>query len=90
MAEAIRGRSAIRGVTAVAQRPDGTRVTFMPFPTPLFDADGELTGAVNMLVDITEQRQAGDLRQQAARCTRLARMVGEPQAASALEWMATQ
>src|SRR3954465_12368674 len=31
MAEAIRDRRAVRGVTAVAQRPDGSRVIFMPF-----------------------------------------------------------
>jgi hypothetical protein len=46
----------IRGVEAVAERPDGTRVPFIAYPTPLFDATGRLTGAVNMLVDI---RQAG-------------------------------
>jgi hypothetical protein len=27
-----------RAMTAVAERPDGTRVHFMPFPTPLHDA----------------------------------------------------
>ena len=30
----------------------------MPFPTPLRDADGAVIGAVNMLVDITDRRQA--------------------------------
>ena len=40
---------------AIAERPDGTRVPFIPYPTPLFDASGELIGAVNMLVDITER-----------------------------------
>jgi PAS domain-containing protein len=90
MAEAIRGRRSIRGVTAVAQRPDGTQVTFMPFPTPLFATDGELTGAVNMLVDITERRQADDLRRQAERCLWLAGMVGDPKTAGALELMAMQ
>jgi PAS domain S-box-containing protein len=43
---------------AVAERPDGTRVPFIPFPTPLRDASGKVTGAINMLVDISERRQA--------------------------------
>jgi signal transduction histidine kinase len=48
----------VRGAEAVAERPDGTRVTFIPFPTPLRDASGRLTGAVNVLVDITERKRA--------------------------------
>ena len=48
----------IRGIDAVAERPDGTRVSFLPYPTPLFDSRGNLTGAVNMLVDIGERKQA--------------------------------
>src|SRR5471030_2118300 len=35
MAVAIVERRPVRGVSAVAERPDGTRVNFMPFPTPL-------------------------------------------------------
>jgi PAS domain S-box-containing protein len=72
MAEAIIKKQPIRGVTAMAERPDGTRVTFMPYPTPMMDASGELRGAVNMLIDVTDQRQAGALRAQALRCRRLA------------------
>src|SRR5580692_609506 len=52
MALAIKERKPNRGMEAVAERPDGTRVSFIPYPTPLFDAEGELIGAVNMLVDI--------------------------------------
>jgi len=58
MAIALRQRRPIRGMEAVAERPDGTRVSFVPYPTPLFDESGRLTGAVNMLVDISERRQA--------------------------------
>ena len=46
------------GVEAVAERPDGTRVPFMPFPSPLFDLSGKIVGAVNMLVDITERKKS--------------------------------
>jgi PAS domain-containing protein len=73
MADAIHSRRPIRGVTAVAERPDGVRVAFMPLPTPLFDAHGALAGAVNMLIDVTEYRQLAELRSEADRCRRLAR-----------------
>ena len=49
------------GCEAVAERPDGQRRIFMPYPTPLFDDQGRLTGAVNMLVDITERKRAEDI-----------------------------
>jgi PAS domain S-box-containing protein len=58
MAMALRQQRPIRGVEAVAERPDGTRIAFVPYPTPLFDASGKLTGAVNMLVDIGEHKRA--------------------------------
>ena len=41
---------------AIAERPDGTRVPFLPYPTPLRDATGQLVGA--LLVDLTERRRA--------------------------------
>src|SRR6185437_17034588 len=56
-------KRAIRGMNAVAERPDGSRVPFMPYPTPLFDANGELVGAVNMLFDLTENNRANELQQ---------------------------
>ena len=60
MAVAIRERRAVRGVEAVAERPDGTRINFMPFPTPVFDDEGQLAGAVNLLLDITERGSLED------------------------------
>jgi PAS domain S-box-containing protein len=58
MAVALKESRAVRGAEAVAERPDGTRINFAPFPTPIFDAAGNMAGAVNMLVDITEQKKA--------------------------------
>jgi PAS domain-containing protein len=52
MAVAIREDRRVRGVTAVAERPDGSRVQFRPFPTPLHDANDNLVGAVNVLIDV--------------------------------------
>jgi PAS domain S-box-containing protein len=56
MALALREKRANRGMEAVAERPDGTRVSFLPYPTPLFDTAGKLTGAMNMLIDITDRQ----------------------------------
>ncbi|MGB9365020.1 MAG: PAS domain S-box protein [Xanthobacteraceae bacterium] len=59
MAIALKTRKPVRGVEAVAERSDGTRIPFAPHPTPLFDSSGALIGAVNMLLDIS-QRKSGE------------------------------
>jgi len=61
MAVALKEQRPVLGCEAVAERPDGQRRVFTPYPTPLFDASGRLTGAVNMLVDITERKRAEDI-----------------------------
>ena len=71
MAQAIKQQRAIRDVVAIAERPDGSRVAFRPYPTPLFDSEMKLTGAVNVLIDVTAE-QAKSLRAQAEHCRRLA------------------
>ncbi|MEA2951110.1 MAG: hypothetical protein QOJ96_630 [Alphaproteobacteria bacterium] len=58
MAIALKENRPVRGAEAIAERPDGTRIPFIPYPTPLRDQQGKLVGAVNMLVDITERKQA--------------------------------
>ncbi|WP_247412677.1 PAS domain S-box protein, partial [Bradyrhizobium sp. 23] len=58
MAIALRENREVRGAEAVAERPDGRRVPFIPYPTPLRDAAGNLVGAINMLVDISERKRA--------------------------------
>jgi len=58
MAVALRERRQIRGAEAAAERPDGTRVPFLAFPTPLFDAEGKLVGGVNMLLEISDHGDA--------------------------------
>jgi PAS domain S-box-containing protein len=66
MALSLKEKRPIRGMEAIAERPDGTRVSFMSYPTPLFDSSGVLTGAVNALVDITERYQAEQAAQRLA------------------------
>ena len=59
MAVTLKRGEPVRGVEALAERPDGTRVRFLPYPTPLRDDNGRLTGAINLLMDITERYEAG-------------------------------
>src|SRR5689334_21402421 len=42
MAMALKERRAIGGAEAILERPDRSRVPFLAFATPLFDAEGEL------------------------------------------------
>ncbi|HTC03515.1 MAG TPA: PAS domain S-box protein [Xanthobacteraceae bacterium] len=58
MALALKEGRPIRGKEAVAERPDGTRIPFIPFPTPIRDSNGKVIGGINMLVDVTERKQA--------------------------------
>ena len=62
MAIALREGRSVRGAEAIAERPDGTRVCFMPYPTPLRDERGTIVGGINMLVDITERKAADETR----------------------------
>jgi PAS domain S-box-containing protein len=58
IALALKENRPIRGKEVIAERPDGTRIPYIPFPTPLYDANGKLVGAINMLVDVSERKQA--------------------------------
>jgi PAS domain S-box-containing protein len=71
MAEAVKNRQEVRGKVAIALRPDGSRVAFRPYPTPLFDSEGNFSGAINMLIDVSDE-QVNSLNDQAERCRRLA------------------
>nr|WP_298101112.1 PAS domain S-box protein [uncultured Shinella sp.] len=66
MAIAIKENRAIRGEEAIAERPDGTRVPFIPYPTPLHDSEGKLIGAINMLVDISDRKKAEEYAERLA------------------------
>jgi PAS domain S-box-containing protein len=88
MAEAIKHRNPIRNEIAIALRPDGSRVAFKPYPTPLFDSEGNLSGAINMMVDVSEE-QSESLKEQATRCRRLARSTNDLRTSDILKTMAS-
>lgn len=58
LAVSLREKRAVRDQEIIVERPDGTRRHVMPYPLPILDVSGEVTGAINMLLDITERRQA--------------------------------
>ncbi|NGO51041.1 PAS domain S-box protein [Allomesorhizobium camelthorni] len=63
MAVALREEREVRGSEAIAERPDGTRVPFLAFPTPLRDRSGKMIGALNMLVDLSTQKKREESQQ---------------------------
>jgi hypothetical protein len=87
MAQAIKEKRIIRDAVAIAERPDGSRRAFRPYPTPLFDGHDELTGAINLLVDVTDE-QAAALHEQAERCRRLASALYSRESTTVLSRMA--
>jgi len=57
MARAIKEGRPIEGEEIVVQRPDGSFCNIMPHPIPFFDESGAVAGAINTLIDVTEQRK---------------------------------
>ena len=58
MAIALKENRIVRGADIIVERPDGTRIWCAPYPTPLRDATGRVIGGVNMLIDLTDRKQA--------------------------------
>jgi PAS domain S-box-containing protein len=55
---AVTDGPAVRGQEAILERADGTRISIIPYPTPLHDGTGAIVGVVNMMVDISERKEA--------------------------------
>ncbi len=58
MATALKGGEVKPGTECFAERPDGSRFWFTPFPTILRDDEGRILGGMNLLMDITERKIA--------------------------------
>jgi PAS domain S-box-containing protein len=75
MALAVLEGTPTNGAEAILERPDGTRRFVLAHANPLRNSAGQLVGAVNVLVDITERRgmqealQASEARIQAVVAT---------------------
>lgn len=89
MAVAIRDGQPVRGVEAFAERPDGERTRFRPFPTPAVDDTGRVVGAVNLLVPVDGNAHR-DLVARANKCRSLAKWVTDKQAEKVLIGLASE
>jgi PAS domain S-box-containing protein len=67
MAIALKEGRSVRGYEAIVERPDGSRASFVPYPTIVRDESGVITGAVNVLVDVTERRLAEEAARRSER-----------------------
>ncbi|HJW45984.1 MAG TPA: hypothetical protein VJ484_05790, partial [Lysobacter sp.] len=67
MALAIRHRREYMGHEIVIERPDRSRITALAYATPLLDAQGEVVGAVNILVNISDRKRVEQLLAEANR-----------------------
>lgn len=54
----LQGRMMQPGFEAMADRPDGSRVHYIPLLRARHDARGEIIGGANILLDVTERHQA--------------------------------
>ncbi len=56
----------ISNMEIVIQRPDGSKRNVIPYPQPIYDVNGNITGAINTLVDISEQVKSRKQMEQVA------------------------
>lgn len=58
MAQALRTGQDYDGEEIIIERPDGTRITALAHASPIRDDSGNLVGAVNVLVDISDRKHS--------------------------------
>src|SRR5262245_7167377 len=63
MALALRMNQAFNGHEVVIERPDGQRITVLAHANPMHDESGNLLGAVNVLVAISDRQRAAEVAQ---------------------------
>lgn len=66
MALALSGKE-YNGYEVMIERPDGSMITALAHASPIFDDNGRVLGAVNIVVDISERRRAEELLKEADR-----------------------
>ncbi len=58
MALTLKTGEPVRGQEIIVERPNGERRSILPYPTPIRDSLGKITGGVNLLLDVTERNLA--------------------------------
>lgn len=67
MAVALKELRNIRGAEVIIEKPGGSRLWVEPCPTILYGGEGQVKGAVNVLVDITERKKIAEVLAETAR-----------------------
>jgi signal transduction histidine kinase/CheY-like chemotaxis protein len=67
MARALKDSLEYNGHEIIIERPDGYRLTALAHANPIHNEMGELVGAVNVLVDISDRKKAEDALREADR-----------------------
>ena len=88
MAVSLREQREVRAIRAIAERPDGGRCMFEPFPTPFYDSEGSFAGAVNLFLELAGHARIAELEQQALRCRLLAAGIRDQPTVARLNLMA--
>ncbi len=57
IALAIKENRSINGIEAIVERKDGSRINILAYATPFRDKSGEVIGAMNAMVEITERKR---------------------------------
>lgn len=57
VAIALQEERSLDGVEAILERPDGERIWFRAFTSPLRNEEGKIIGGINLLMDITDQKE---------------------------------
>ena len=58
MAVALKGGRIVNGEEIIVEQPGGKRLWCVPYPRLFRDAEGRIVGGVNLVMDITERKQA--------------------------------
>ena len=77
MAIALKEGRAIMGEEIIIERKDGSRSFVRVYPQPEFGLSGEIIGAINMIIDITEQVLANNQLVEAKNIAEQARQIAE-------------
>ncbi|MBU2018872.1 MAG: PAS domain S-box protein [Bacteroidetes bacterium] len=63
IAQSVKLRKNIRDREVIYKKQNGDLVNILPYPSPIIDSNGEMIGAMNILVDITKSKKVEqDLR----------------------------
>jgi len=76
MAKTLHEKSEYYGHEIIIERPDGSRRFALAHATPVFNEAGQFTGAMNVLVDITERKRLETQLQESQKMEAVGRLTG--------------